>query len=250
MGKCDGIVCQRRDGIVCADGECDQASGVYDAPIDNRPAPVASGLFKAMGHQSAPREREKDDFNATPPEPTRSFINAERDRLQDYPVIWESCAGDGAISRELVRAGHEVVNSDIIDRGADSVILRSFYDFKEAPAPAVVTNPPYQEINWRDGHARWLRYGWEELKLEYFAALLSWSWPAAAGHASHWAQYPPARVYLCCWKIDFTGDGSPPQNNGWFVWDRKKPSQHPSGKPEFGLLYRQEDGASPQGSLL
>jgi len=222
----------------------------YSAPIDDRPAQSAAGLFKATGNASKDRVREKDDFNPTPPEPTRALIMAERPSLIRYPTIWEPCAGDGAMSRELERAGHAVINSDIIDRGAQDCTLRSFYDFKEAPAPAVVTNPPYQEINARDGRARWLRYGWEELKLEYFAALLSWNWPGAAGHAGHWAKYPPARVYLCRWKIDFTGDGSPPMLNGWFVWDRIRPSQHPSGAPEFLMLDRRQDGASPQGDLL
>lgn len=57
------------------------------------------------------------------------------------------------------------------------------------------------------------------LRTPYMALLLNWTFPGAGGLASFWAKYPPARVYLMRWKIDFTGQGAPPMLNGWFVWD-------------------------------
>ncbi|MCB1470477.1 MAG: hypothetical protein KDK08_25750, partial [Rhizobiaceae bacterium] len=48
---------------------------------------------------------------------------------------------------------------------------------------------------------------------------LNWSWPGAGGLGPFWSKYPPARVYLMRWKIDFTGQGAPPMLNAWFVWD-------------------------------
>jgi hypothetical protein len=50
---------------------------------------------------------------------------------------------------------------------------------------------------------------------------VNWSFPGAGGLAPFWAKYPPARVYLMRWKIDFTGQGAPPMLNGWFIWDRQ-----------------------------
>jgi len=194
----------------------------------------ARGLFRATGKKSNPvkvllngeiviqeaLEREKDEFYPTPAEPTRAIITAEMSHLKRFPRIWEPAAGDGAMVREIVGLGWEVFASDLVDRGCGAEI-RSFYDYTEAPCPAILTNPPFDECNWRDGRARWLYHALETLNVEYMALLLSWNWPGAAGLGPFWHKHPPARVYLMRWKIDFTGQGAPPMLNGWFVWDKK-----------------------------
>ncbi|WP_176083138.1 hypothetical protein [Martelella sp. HB161492] len=198
-------------------------------------ATSARGLFRAMGKTAKPvldlidgeiaeteaRAREKDDFYPTPPEPTRAFLHAEQRRLRDFATIWEPAAGDGAMAREMETVGLNVFRSDLVDRGCDAVI-RDFYDFTphDRLCRAIVTNPPFQECNWRDGRARWIYHALEVLEIEYMALLLPWSWPGAAGMATLWEKYPPACAYLMRWKIDFTGQGSPPTNHGWFVWDK------------------------------
>jgi len=196
----------------------------------------ARGLFRATGKKSKPvsvvgadgevivvdeLERAVEDFYPTPPEPTRALLHAERKRLGDFATLWEPACGDGAMAREMEAEGHDVFMSDLVDRGCGALI-QSFYGFSAAsrPSRAIVTNPPFNECNWRDGRGRWIRHALEDLDVEYMALLLSWSWPAAAGLGSLWARCPPARVYLMRWKIDFTGQGAPPMLNGWFVWDR------------------------------
>lgn len=194
----------------------------------------ARGLFRATGKKSRPvaqrdldgsiaradaLDREPDDFYPTPPEPTRALLAAERDRLADFDLIWEPAAGNGAMVREMQRAGHAVFASDLVDRGCGADV-RSFYAFDTAPARAMLTNPPFQECNWRDGKGRWILHALDTLGLEYMALLMNWSWPGAAGLSVVWRRFPPARVYLMRWKIDFTGQGAPPMLNGWFVWDR------------------------------
>lgn len=215
------------------------------------PAQSARGLFRATGKKSKPvavrlldgtivkadgLEREKEDFYPTPPEPTRALISAEGKRLRDFSCIWEPAAGDGAMVRELKSSGLDVYASDIIDRGCGAEI-RDFYDYVKAPAQAVITNPPYDECNWRDGRGRWIWHALDTLNVEYMALLMSWSWPSAGQHGALWAAHPPSRVYLMRWKIDFTGQGAPPMLNGWFVWDR----QH-QGEP----LLRMLDKADPR----
>jgi hypothetical protein len=179
-------------------------------------AQSARGLFRATGkkaHTDLPRAAR--DYYPTPPEPTLALLaSPEGERLRDFPLLWEPANGNGAMTRVLEAAGHAVFTSDISD-GHD------FFDATDAPAPALVTNPPYQEINWRDGKGRWVTHAMDTLGVEYMALLLSWSWPGAGGHAPLWAEWPPARVYLMRWKIDFTGQGAPPMLNGWFVWDRE-----------------------------
>jgi hypothetical protein len=195
----------------------------------------ARGLFRATGKKSKSvpaklldgslaivdhLEREPDEFYPTPPEPIRALLHAEMDRLQDFEVVWDASAGDGALVREMEAVGLKVVASDIVDRGCGYEI-KSFYDFDRPMARCSVQNPPFDQCGWGNGKARWLTHALDVLDLDYMALLLNWTWPGAGGLAGFWAQHPPARVYLMRWKIDFTGQGAPPMLNGWFVWDKK-----------------------------
>ena len=223
----------------------------------------ASGLFLAMGKKAkiAPvlldgeivktdkRLREKNEFYPTPPEPTRALIHAELSRLRDFDLIWEPAAGNGAMVRELRTVGLNVYASDLIDRGCDAEI-KDFYDYSTPPSKAIFTNPPFIDCGWGTpaihslgkGKARWLFHALDSLEVEYMALLLNWSWPGAGGLDVFWAKFPPARVYLMRWKVDFTGQGAPPMLNGWFVWDR----QHKGGT-ELLMLDRKD---ARQGELF
>lgn len=217
----------------------------------------AKGLFRATGKASRPvmvdlvdgeavyaetLSREKNDFYPTPPEPTRALLHAEMHRLRDFPVIWEPAAGDGAMLREIEAAGLSAVGSDKVFRGDDAITIKDFYEFRSAPARAILTNPPFQECGWGNGKARWLYHALDALGVEYMALLLSWNFPGAGGLAPFWAKHPPARVYLMRWKIDFTGQGAPPMLNGWFVWDKAS-----TGPTQLLMLDRKD---SRQGEMF
>lgn len=176
--------------------------------------PVLVGLQNGEGVWADSLPREKDDFYPTPPEPTRAFLAAELPRLRKFPAIWEPAAGDGAMVREMESCGLPVVASDLVDRGAGAEI-RSFYDFAEAPAPAILTNPPFNECN----TGRWITHALAGLGVRYMALLLPFNWPGAESRSGLWTKHTPARVYLMRWRVDFTGKGAPPMLNAWFVWD-------------------------------
>lgn len=53
------------------------------------------------------------EFYPTPPEGIRALLSVE---AFDGP-IWEPACGDGAIARELIAAGYDVVASDITNHG-------------------------------------------------------------------------------------------------------------------------------------
>lgn len=193
-------------------------------------APSARGLFRATGKTSthviktlsgfertteAPRE--VDDFYPTPPEPTRALLRAEGVRLRKFSSIWEAAAGDGAMAREIQAFGLPVIKTDLIDRGCGAETV-DFFAITTRRADAMITNPPYNLINARDGKGRWLKHALD-LRCSYVALFLNWDWPAAAGLAPILAKHPISRAYVCRWKVDFTGKGSPPQRNGWFIWD-------------------------------
>lgn len=179
------------------------------------------------GQKSAPI-RDALDYDPTPPDATAAFLAAEGDRLREIGgAIWEPAVGGGHMADELTRHGFDVIGSDVVDRAWPGTIVRPFYAWSGAPlamamppAKIKITNPPYSEMTARDGHGRWLRHC-RDLKLPYVAMLLNWDWMAARINGmDHLHQiYPVSRAYLCCWKIDFRGGGSPPQRNGWLVWD-------------------------------
>lgn len=194
----------------------------------------ARGLFHATGFDFLPvavrqedgtivkvaaRLRAENDFEPTPPEPTDALVAAEGAIIRRFPLVWEMACGDGRMMRDLARHGFDVVGSDLVDRGCGATI-RSFYDFGAAPSKCGITNPPFDQVNWQHGRARWLTHALDVLDLDYLALLLPWSWPGAAGLAGIWARRPPSRVYLMRWRIDFTGMGANPSNHAWWIWDK------------------------------
>lgn len=194
----------------------------------------ARGLFRATGSKAKPvaqrnlltgeiekvdnLERRKDDFYPTPVEPTRSFIAAEYERLRELSLIWECCAGDGAMAREFAAMGFDVFMSDLVDRGCGAEIS-DFYD-REIPDGncGIVSNPPFDECH---GDARFVRRALDDLKVKYLAFLLPLNWLGSKSKSKLWEDHPPSRVYLMRWRIDFTGQGAPPMLNAWYVWDEK-----------------------------
>lgn len=117
------------------------------------------------------------------------------------------------------RAGHDCVKSDLVDRGCGAEVS-NFYDYTSPLAPALVTNPPFCEANWKDGKGRWITHALEVLKVDYMALLLPWTWMGAQGLGIVLDRHPPKRVYLMRFRLDFTGAGSPPTYCGWYVWER------------------------------
>ena len=174
----------------------------------------------------APRPDEErralDLYPTGEPEAIRGLLARDGERIRALGAVWEPAAGYGHLAREIEAFGLPCAVSDIEDHGCPGVEVRSFYAYRRALAPAIITNPPHCEINARDGHGRWLRHtlgmpGWR-----YCALLLSWDWPAARtnGLGPLLDRQPFSYCYLMRWKLDFTGAGNPPQRNAWFVWDR------------------------------
>jgi hypothetical protein len=224
-------------------------------------AASARGLFRATGKRrkarpvrdlvtgeyyktDEPPEREKDEFYPTPIEPIRAFLGAEIQWLREYDPVWENAAGDGVMVREMLGFGLNVYASDLIDRGCEAEI-RDFYSYTKStrPARAAMSNPPFAECNWRDGQARWLYHALETLELDYLACLLPLSWPGPDNLRTFLDRHTPSRSYLVCWKIDFTGEGSPPTYHEWYVWQK-------GSAPDWRRyrLYRGDDAR--QSSLL
>ena len=68
------------------------------------------------------------------------------------PIVWEPCAGRGAIARVLRASGHEVITHDLVAyEGADPGIEapRDFFKTERPPigCGVIVTNPPFMHAD-------------------------------------------------------------------------------------------------------
>ena len=206
---------------------------------------LGPALISDLPVQRKPEEerREQDFYPTGQPEAIRALLAADGSRIRDLGHVWEPACGDGALVREIRAAGLTCTATDLIDRGCPDATVADFYAADASPAPVIITNPPFCEINARDGHGRWLRHTLEMQGWQYLALLLSWDWPAARQHGlgALLDAQPFSWVYLMRWKLDFTGEGSPPQRNAWFVWDRRDPRSRPGGGPHPEPSFRWMD---------
>lgn len=85
-------------------------------------------------------ERQEGDFYPTPAWVTECLLSSVTLR----GPIWEPCCGDGALAKVLSAAGHEVVATDLADRGfgRGGVDLLQTSEMPDG-CRALVTNPPY-----------------------------------------------------------------------------------------------------------
>jgi hypothetical protein len=124
---------------------------------------------KAKAKQGAIRGRFLErgyDLRETPPEATRALIRTGC--LDQYRVLFEPCAGKGAISRVLTAGGWRVYARDLIAYpGADADVGPEVNFFNSTPSiyDAIVTNPPYR---WADD---FIRHGIFKLKLPVYVLL-------------------------------------------------------------------------------
>ena len=169
--------------------------------------------------------REHDFYPTGQPEAIRGLLHKDGDAIRSCGKVWEPACGDGALVAPIREAGIPCVASDLIDRGCPDSCVGDFFAMQPSKARAIITNPPYNLINARDGHGKWLRHTLDMTGWDYCALLLSWDWPAARanGLGELLDSNPFSYCYLMRWKLDFTGEGSPPQRNAWFVWRRNWP---------------------------
>ncbi len=139
-------------------------------------------------------------FYRTPDNVTRALEAAEREHLTRHTTIWEPCCGDGGILKVLDDLGYRTIGTDIVQRWADDddsgYQIADLYDATEAPARAVIMNPPFGEVTKRkkDDPAPFLQKLFD-LGVEYVAMLVPVDWAAAASRQPFLAKHPISRMY-------------------------------------------------------
>ena len=90
------------------------------------------------------RQREENDFYATPRETTLSILN----EIELYESILEPCCGLGNISEVLKEyyPGREIVSTDLIDRGYGEGNIDFLTHNYNRKFNNIITNPPFNII--------------------------------------------------------------------------------------------------------
>lgn len=94
-------------------------------------------MIGAIGHTD--KERENNDFYATPAEATEMLLQLEKFNQN----IWEPACGKGHIASVLKSHGYTVRCTDLIDRGYGKGQV-DFLKQSEIFSGDIITNPPYK----------------------------------------------------------------------------------------------------------
>lgn len=87
------------------------------------------------------RERESNDFYATEPIAIDALVGA----LDGLPhKVWECACGQGHLSERLKFYGHDVVSSDLVNRGYGYQLDFLAADRMPDGCSCIITNPPYK----------------------------------------------------------------------------------------------------------
>jgi hypothetical protein len=189
-----------------------------------------ANLRAAVGTASATKAERGDNFYRTPREAVLTLLALER----FHNRIWEPACGDGAISKILEAAGHDVLITDLVDRGCSKAdgelqgvadFLKTVRNGKEDGDFSIVTNPPYG-----DALNRFVAHALREHRPKKMAMLLNLN--ALCGFndpdRNFWMDdWPPARIIVFTRRLpmmhrdDWDGnEASSRMNTAWFVWER------------------------------
>ncbi|BAE50319.1 hypothetical protein [Paramagnetospirillum magneticum] len=163
-------------------------------------------------------ERRAADLYPTHPAGSVAFMRAEGEILRTrFPVLWEPACGPGFMAKVLALHGFEVVASDAFDHGFGAAGV-DFLATTEAEAPALVTNPPYDDLA-----EAFIRHAVMTLRLPYVAMLLKSSYWHCGRGVTLWPSVTPSVIYPLGFRLHWTDGGAPPETHSWMVWDVERP---------------------------
>ena len=187
---------------------------------------VANAVSYVRGIIPDAANRERDDFYPTPPEGTRALLTVE----SFDGGIWEPACGDGAISKELIAAGHAVQSTDLIDRGYGLGGVDFLLDY-QTTVPNIVTNPPFKHAEEFARHA----LARSTRKVCMLARL---AWLEGKSRGTFFQSSPLARVWVFSGRLHMQRSRQAVKTDAggmiafaWFVWEHGH-----QGPPHLGWL--------------
>lgn len=153
--------------------------------------------------------RKEYDFYPTPPSIVQLIIKefTGRNKSEMLINVWEPCAGDGRLTKELARESFPFVHSTDIQDGCD------FFDFKKALYPNIITNPPFRHIRKFIDHA--FDIGVQRMALVSSERL----WACKKGR-EQFERHKPDLFCMMDFREDYLGKGgSPDRALAINIWD-------------------------------
>lgn len=174
-------------------------------------------------------DRQTHDFYPTPDWVTQALLA----QVTLTGPVWEPCCGDGAMARVLERGGHQVVATDLVDRGFGTGGV-DFFECQAFPpgCRAMVTNPPYGDggelIRATNASLAMLRFVRHALTLTVraegqLALLVRFQWLAGKRAATLISSGPLARIVVLTKRIRWFDMGEKTttgqHHHAWLFWD-------------------------------
>lgn len=169
----------------------------------------------ATGQTDDPVNRHPDDWYPTWPEATKALLAVEK---FDGP-IWEPACGEGDMSRVIEAAGHDVISTDLIDRGYGEAPCDFLMEW-QSRAPNIITNPPFREAKMFVDRALQLTTGKVAmfLRLAFLEGIERGVWFPMTPLRRVWVM--TRRVPMQRGKIRTT-EATGMMAFAWFVWDHE-----------------------------
>lgn len=181
----------------------------------------AKSIFVCNGASNhTEEERQQNDYYATEPKAVELLLEQESFKF----TIWECACGQGHMSDVLKQHGHNVVSSDLIDRGYPDTIIQDFLQTNVLNCTDIITNPPYKYAKEFVEHA--LDISMDGVKVAMFLKL---TFLESKSRKKLFEKYPPKIIYVsssrlqCAKNGDFVKYGKGVGTAvayAWFVWEK------------------------------
>lgn len=167
------------------------------------------------------QEREINDFYATDPKALILFLDKlNSDDVKLHDDIWECACGQGHISKILCEKGHNVLSTDLIDRGY-GIGKVDFLKTNQKYKGDILTNPPYKYAN------EFVEHSLELLENGYYCIMfLKIQFLEGKQRRKLFNKYPPKFIYVnsarqtCYINGDMSKKMSSASCYCWFIWEK------------------------------
>ena len=165
-------------------------------------------------------DRAELDYYATDPEAVEKLLGVEK----FFHYILEPACGGGHIAEVLLKHGHDVLCSDIVDRGYEKQTMTAdFLHWSMSPRNSrdIITNPPYSKAKEFVEHA--MSISQESVKVAMFLKL---TFIEGKKRKELFDKFPPKTIYVFTNRVDCWKNGIKPEKASkavcyaWFVWEK------------------------------
>lgn len=180
----------------------------------------ANSIYKTLGASNhTDKIRQKNDYYATEPKAIDLLLELESFNKN----IWECACGEGHLSKRLIANGHDVLSTDLIDRGY-GIGGVNFLKEEKIFDGDIITNPPYKYAQ------AFIEKAIELVPVgNKVAMFLKVQFLEGKKRKKLFEKYPPKIIYvsssrlLCAKNADFEGmikGGGSAVAYAWFIWEK------------------------------